>query len=94
MSVKLLTEHHLGFLSSKGGCTGSSEPTHVEMPHCWKSHVTAHFFVGQAILILLFDVLQIDKDPDIRLDKLFVVGQVMPVQVSTSLLLNYRSLMY
>ena len=27
MSVKLLTEHHLGFLSLKGGCTGSSELT-------------------------------------------------------------------
>ena len=25
MSVKLLTEHHLEFLSLKGGCTGSSE---------------------------------------------------------------------
>ena len=42
--VKLLTEHHLEFLSLKGGCTDSSESTHVKMPHCWKSHVTAHFF--------------------------------------------------
>ena len=42
MYVKLLTEHHLEFLSSKGGCTGSSESTLVKMPHCWKSHVTAH----------------------------------------------------
>ena len=25
MTVKLLTEHHLEFLSFKGGCTGSSE---------------------------------------------------------------------
>ena len=25
-----------------GGCTGSSEPIHDKMPHCWKSHVTAH----------------------------------------------------
>ena len=41
MSVKLLTEHHLEFLSIKEGCTGSSESTHVKMPHCWKSHVTA-----------------------------------------------------
>ena len=43
MSVKLLTEHHLEFLSSKGSCTGSSESTHVKIPHCWKSHVAAHF---------------------------------------------------
>ena len=38
----LLTEHHLGFLSLKGGCTGSPESTLVKMPHCWKSHATAH----------------------------------------------------
>ena len=43
MIVKLLTEHHLGFLSIKGGCRGLSESTHVKLPHCRKSHVTAHF---------------------------------------------------
>ena len=43
MSVKLLIEHHLEFLSLKGGCAGSSESTLVKMPHCWKSHVAAHF---------------------------------------------------
>ena len=42
MSVELLTEHRLEFLSLKGGCTSSSESTLVKMPHCWKSHVTAH----------------------------------------------------
>ena len=42
MIVNLLTEHHLEFLSLKGGCTGSSESTLVKMPHCWKSHATAH----------------------------------------------------
>ena len=41
MSIKLLTEHHLEFLGLTGGCTGSSESTHVKMPHCWKSHVMA-----------------------------------------------------
>ena len=44
MIVKLLTEHHLEVLSLKGGCTGTSESTLVKMPHCWKSHVTAHLF--------------------------------------------------
>ena len=43
MTVKLLTEHHLEFLSVKGGCTSSSESTHAKMPHCWKSHATSHF---------------------------------------------------
>ena len=47
MTVKLLTEHHLEFLSFKGGCTGSSESTLVKMPHCWKSHVTAHLVYWQ-----------------------------------------------
>ena len=44
MTVKLLTEHNLEFLSLKGGYTGSSESTHVKMSHCWKSHVTAHYY--------------------------------------------------
>ena len=49
MIVKLLTEHHLEFLSFKGGCTGSSESTLVKMSHCWKSHATAHllYFYSQ-----------------------------------------------
>ena len=42
MMVKLLTEHHLEFLSLERGYIGSSESTLVKMPHCWKSHVTAH----------------------------------------------------
>ena len=41
-TVKLLTEHHLEFLSLKGGCPGSSESILVEMPHCLKSYVAAH----------------------------------------------------
>ena len=41
MTVKLLTKHHLEFLSLKKGCTGSSESTFVKIPNCWKSHVTA-----------------------------------------------------
>ena len=44
MSVKLLTEHDLEFLSLKGGCTGFSASTIVKIPHCWKSHVTAHYY--------------------------------------------------
>ena len=46
MTVKLLNEHHLEFLSLKGGCTGSSESTLAKMPHCWKSHVAAHLYYG------------------------------------------------
>ena len=43
MSVKLLTEHHLVFLSLTGGCRGSCESTLVKMSNCWKSPATAHF---------------------------------------------------
>ena len=40
MSVKLLTEHLMEYLSFIGGYTGSSESTLVKMS-CWKSHVMA-----------------------------------------------------
>ena len=40
MSVKLLTEHHLEFLSLKGGCTGLSESTFVKIPHLLE--ITCH----------------------------------------------------
>ena len=42
MTVKLLTEQRLEFLSLKGGCADASESTLVKMPHCCKSHVAAH----------------------------------------------------
>ena len=45
MMVKLLTEHHLGVLSLKGGNRGSSESIHVKMPHCWESLAAAHFIM-------------------------------------------------
>ena len=47
MTVKLLTEHHLEFLSLTGGCTGLYEYTLVKMPHCWKSTVTAQILLVQ-----------------------------------------------
>ena len=57
MSVKLLTEHHLEFLSLKGGCSGSSESTLVKTPHCWKSHVAAQLrFLMDIIITYLVNV--------------------------------------
>ena len=53
MNIKLPTEHHLEFLSLKAGCTGSSESTHVKMPHCLKSHVVAHICCYYRKLIYL-----------------------------------------
>ena len=46
MTVKLLTELLLEFVSVKGGFTGSSESTLVKMAHCWKSHVIAHILLS------------------------------------------------
>ena len=49
MTVNLLTKHHLECLSLKGGCTGSSESTHVKMPLCWKKHVVAQIVLFKDI---------------------------------------------
>ena len=51
MTVNLLTEQNLEFLSLKGGHTGSSESALVKMPHCLKSHVVAQLysFIGSCI---------------------------------------------
>ena len=42
ITVKLLAEQHLEFLSLKGGYTGSFESIHVKMPHCWQYLIAAH----------------------------------------------------
>ena len=55
MSVKLLTEHHFEFLSLTEGCSGLSESTHVNMPHCSKSHVAA-----ELCSLPLFQVYELD----------------------------------
>ena len=39
MNVNLLTEHHLEFLSIKGGCTGMSESTHAKC-HIVENHMS------------------------------------------------------
>ena len=66
MIVKLLTEHHLEFLSLRGGCRGSSESTHVKIPHCWKSHVTAHLvvyfsYIGKILILLSYLLMRLDQ---------------------------------
>ena len=55
MTLRLLIKRHLDFLSSKVGCPGLSESNHVKMPHCWKSHVTAHIlFIWTYEFVLRF----------------------------------------
>ena len=69
ISGKLLDKHHLDFLSLKGGCTGSSESTPGKIPHCWKSHVTAHMVfymvhIYHCITFNLFDWIQVKIWPN------------------------------
>ena len=45
MTLKLLTEQHLQFLSLNEGCSDSSESTLIKVPHCWKSHVAAQLCI-------------------------------------------------
>ena len=70
MTVKLLTEHHLKFLSISGGCTGSSESSHVKMPHCLKSHAAAQllysFFLTWFKYLLALRALVQDMLPDVQ----------------------------
>ena len=47
MSVKLLTENHIEFLSLRGGFTDSSESILVKIPHCWKSYVAVHIHLHE-----------------------------------------------
>ena len=53
MTVTLLTEYHLEFVSLTGGCIGWSESTLVKMPHCWKSHVVAHMLINVSMSSIL-----------------------------------------
>ena len=46
MIVKLLTEHHLKFLSLKGGCTGSSESTLVKNAESLEISCRGSFHIG------------------------------------------------
>ena len=73
MSVKLLTEHHLEFLSLKGGCTGSSESTIVKMPHCWKSHATAQIMIKSFFSELMKVTTQVSSMVSLSLFLLFLL---------------------
>ena len=73
MIVKLMTEHHLEFLSLKGGCRGSSESTHVKMPHCWKSHATARIIHVLAWSFKLVQQVEEDEEFVLKLKMILVL---------------------
>ena len=70
MTVKLMTEHNLELLSLTGGCTCLSESTLVKLPHCCKSHVTAHILTKRAMMAL-------DRSPKIFVLKALLLSIVM-----------------
>ena len=61
MNVKLLTEHHLEFISLKGGCRGSSESTLVKMSNCWKSHAGAQLIILSSFFMYLLYLRKIPR---------------------------------
>ena len=54
MTVKLLTEHHLEFLSLTGGWTGSSESTHVKMPHVGNHVSRLNLYRGVYVMMVVY----------------------------------------
>ena len=88
MSVKLLTEHHLEFLSLKGGCIGSSESILVKMPHCWKSHVVAHFMISFVALAnaVLVGILHITIITSFANSRIYKPRVIFVVRIQTVLI--------
>ena len=83
MIVKLLPEHHLEFLSLKGGCRGSSESTHDKMSHYWKSHAAAQFKNNSRIrpcVIIKFNVVRFSYTCNFTLIYLFVECLIQDVR--------------
>ena len=64
MSVKLLTEHRLEFVSLKGGCTGSSESTLVKM-HCVAAQFMVYWLRADALGTFLKEKEKIRQVPQI-----------------------------
>ena len=64
MTVRLLTEHNLEFLSLKGGSTGLSESILVKMPHCWKSLV-----VAKIRTVVAFQEEEIKEDTEVKTEE-------------------------
>ena len=75
MIVKVLTEHHLEFLSLKGGCRGSFESTLVKMSNCWKSHARLKLF---AITCMSDIPLSVGSSDDVIFDGWYSFGKDNP----------------
>ena len=60
MVVKLMTEHHLEFLSLKGGCRGLSESTLVKMLEilCHGSLIKIYVFVFLYVWLIINEIIR------------------------------------
>ena len=88
MIVKLLNEHHLEFLSLKGGCRGSSESTLVEMSIVGNLMPRLNFLFAANDSNVQFLDQDDDDDPDTELymTQPFACGTAFAVSVLDSLM--------
>ena len=74
MSYKLLIEHHLEFLSIKGGCTGSSGSTLVKMPHFENHLLRLNYYELCQLHMYIYIISAGSKTVDFRWHKTFQDG--------------------
>ena len=90
MTVKLLTEYHLEFLSLKVGCTGSAESILVKMPHCWKSHVADQMLFSKQINALCIVRFTAESLMTERMKSLFQVSEnIYPLTAEGALIKSF-----
>ena len=80
MNIKLLIEHHLEFLSLKGGYTGLSESTLFKMPHSWKSHVIAHICIIVTSIYSVQVGMYVQSDQSLRFPPEETLDNRLPIQ--------------
>ena len=83
MTLRLLAEQHLEFLSLKRGFTSSSESTLAKMLHFWKSHVAAHIYAKLKIGVPLYGVALQEEGPQIPRAAIRRIISSMPVRCRT-----------
>ena len=87
MIVKLLTEHHLEFLSLIGGCRGLCESAHVKTPHCWKSHATTQNHL-QILFYTIVNDLILEYTTNVIFNKMIIFSTYRGSYMSAYVLLN------
>ena len=84
MIVKLLTEHHLEFLSLKVGCRGSYESTHV------KCHIVGNLMHGLIFLFILSVILKCLDNCDILRSFIFYFFFFLSFSIKLALTCDFQ----